>query len=97
MSDKAVGRATALFDDAAFAEDLRRASDVGQEAALAARQQYEQGGVPVDDLLACDEVGADGTRLPHCVKIYLPRPNGGVPPLLRTRLIRLTLPLSSFD
>lgn len=76
MSDNAVGRATALFDDAAFAEDLRRASDVGQEAALAARRQYEQGGVPVDDLLACDEEGADGTRLPHCVKIYLPRPNG---------------------
>jgi hypothetical protein len=76
VSNKPARRATALFDDAAFAEDLRRTSDAGHEAALAARQQYEQGGVPVDDLLACEEEGADGTRLPHCVKIYLPRPYG---------------------
>lgn len=39
MSDKRPGRAPALFDDAAFAEDLRRASDGGQEVALAARSR----------------------------------------------------------
>jgi hypothetical protein len=25
---------------------------------------------------ACDEEGSDGTRLPHCLKVYPPRPDG---------------------
>jgi hypothetical protein len=32
--------------------------------------------VPIDHLLACDEEGTEGTRLLHCVKVYLPHPNG---------------------
>lgn len=76
MSDKRAGRTTALFDDAAVAEDLQRASDAGQDVARAARSEYEQDGVPVGVLLACDEEGADGTRLAHCVKVYLPPPDG---------------------
>lgn len=76
MSDKPVRRAPALFDDAAFAEDLNRASDTGREVALAARKSYERGGVPIDDLLACAEEGPDGTMLASCMKIYLPRPAG---------------------
>lgn len=76
MSDKPARRAPALFDDAAFAEDLDRASDTGKEVALAARQEYEQDGVPIDDLLACDDEGPDGTALAHCMKVYLPRPDG---------------------
>ncbi|HET7484443.1 MAG TPA: hypothetical protein VFJ64_03615 [Solirubrobacterales bacterium] len=76
MSDKRAGRTTTLFDDAAFAEDLGRASDAGQEVARATRSAYEQDGVPVDVLLACDEAGTDGTRLAHCVKVYLPPPDG---------------------
>lgn len=76
MGDKRAGRATALFDDAAFAEDLNRASDTGRQVALATRNEYEQNGVPVDHLLACDEEGADGTQLAHCVKVYLPHPDG---------------------
>jgi hypothetical protein len=40
MSDKRVDRAPALFDDAAFAEDLRRASRAGEEVALAARREF---------------------------------------------------------
>lgn len=76
MSDKRVSRPTALFDDAAFAEDLRRASNTGREVAFATRNEYEKNGVPIDHLLACDEEGADGTQLAHCVKIYLPHPDG---------------------
>lgn len=67
MSDKRAGRTTTLFDDAAFAEDLGRASDAGQKVARATRSEYEQNGVPVDVLLACDEEGADGTQLMNCV------------------------------
>jgi hypothetical protein len=76
MSDKRPGRAPALFDDAAFAEDLRRASDAGREVALTARREFEAQGVPVEALLACDEEGPDATVLRHCVKLRLPSPNG---------------------
>ena len=76
MSDKRSGRATALFDDAAFVEDLNRTSDNGREVALATRNDYEQRGVPVNHLLACDREGSDGTKLAHCVKVYLPHPDG---------------------
>jgi len=76
VSNKRAGQVTALFDDAAFAEDLRRASDAGREVALTARKEYEQSGLPIGHLLACDEEGTDGTQLPHCVKVYLPRPGG---------------------
>lgn len=76
MTDKRRGRAPALFDDAAFAEDLRRASDAGEEVALAARREFEEEGIPVGSLLACDEEGPDGTELRHCMKLRLPPPNG---------------------
>lgn len=76
MSNKRPGRAPALFDDAAFAEDLRRASDAGTEVARAARREFEGEGVPIGSLLACDEEGPDGTALQHCVKLRLPPPNG---------------------
>jgi len=76
MSNKRPGRAPALFDDAAFAEDLQRASNAGTEVALAARKEFEGEGVPVGSLLACDEEGSDGTELRHCVKLRLPPPDG---------------------
>lgn len=76
MTDKRRGRAPALFDDAAFDQDLRRASDAGREVAVAARKEFEKDGVPVGSLLACDEEGPDGTQLQHCVKLRLPPPNG---------------------
>lgn len=76
MSNKRPAPAPALFDDAAFAEDLRRASNAGTEVALAARKDFEGEGVPIGSLLACDEEGPDGTALRHCVKLRLPPPNG---------------------
>jgi hypothetical protein len=76
MSNTRAGRAPALFDDAAFAEDLRRTSDAGEEVARGARKEFEGVGVPVESLLACDAEGPDGTELRHCVKLRLPPPNG---------------------
>lgn len=76
MSDKRAGRAPAQFDDAAFAEDLKRTSDAGRQVAETARREYEQEGIPIDDLLACEEEGPEGTALQHCMKVYLPRPDG---------------------
>lgn len=76
MSDKRLGRAPVLFDDAAFAEDLRRASESGGEVARAARTTFEAEGVPLANLLACDEEGPDGTALKHCLKLRLPPPDG---------------------
>ena len=76
MTDKRAGRAPALFDDAAFAEDLQGAGDAGREVALAARRSFEESGVPVKELRACDEEGPDGTALLHCVKVRLPFPDG---------------------
>ncbi|HEY5942126.1 MAG TPA: hypothetical protein VIT89_04615 [Solirubrobacterales bacterium] len=76
MSNERAGRAPALFDDAAFAEDLRRTSNAGEEVARAARKEFEGVGVPVESLLACDAEGPDGTELRHCVKLRLPPPNG---------------------
>lgn len=76
MSDKRSGRAPALFDDAAFAEDLRRTSNAGEEVAHAARREFERDGVSVGNLLACDEEGPDGTVLRHCLKLRLPPPDG---------------------
>jgi hypothetical protein len=76
MTDKRAGHAPALFDDAIFAEDMKRTSDTGREVALASRAEYERHGVPLNDLLACEEEGPEGTALAHCMKIYLPRPVG---------------------
>ena len=88
MSDKRAGRAPAVFDDAAFVEDLNRASDTGREVALAARNEYEQDGVPTAHLLACGREGPDGTALANCMKIYLPRPAGKFGMVFRIELRR---------
>jgi hypothetical protein len=66
------GRAAVLFDEDAFAEDLQRAGPAGHAAALAARIAYTRDGCPVAELLACDDEALDATRLPGCVKVYLP-------------------------
>jgi hypothetical protein len=76
MSDKRTGRASALFDDAAFVEDLNRASEAGRVIALAARKDYEQDGIPTEQLLACEDEGPEGTALANCVKVRLPHPDG---------------------
>lgn len=64
------------FDEIAWSEDLRNATAAGREAARRARRKLERRGQPIAELLACDEEGADGTRLAGCVKTYVPQPLG---------------------
>ena len=64
------------FDEAAWAEDLLRSSATGRRVATGARNDFETNGVPIGQLKACEPEGPAGTRLPHCVKVYLPAPDG---------------------
>jgi hypothetical protein len=65
------------FDDAAFAEDLEHSSPAGRNAAYSERDELTRdGGLAPDRLKACEAEGRDGTRLPGCVKIYIPAPDG---------------------
>lgn len=65
-----------VFDEAAWAEDMLRASATGRSVAHQAREEFESRGVLIDRLKACEPEGADGTQLPGCVKVYLPAPGG---------------------
>jgi hypothetical protein len=64
------------FDEIAWNEDLRSATASGRESARQIRRRIEGRGQPIDELLACDEDGRDGTRLAGCVKTYVPQPLG---------------------
>jgi hypothetical protein len=70
------GHAPVAFDDDAFGEDLKRASESGAEIAETTRARYERDGVPADRLRKCEAEGSDGTSLPRCLKVYLPTPAG---------------------
>jgi DNA-binding CsgD family transcriptional regulator len=65
-------RARVRFDQNALAEDLARLSDAGRTAISAARREFESDGVPLDRLRACDDDHPSGTRLPGCMKVYVP-------------------------
>jgi hypothetical protein len=69
MSGPAFG---VTFDDAALAEDLEHSSAPGRVVGLDARRQFAAHGIEVALLRPC----RDGTRLPGCVKTYLPAPPG---------------------
>jgi len=49
---------------------------VAESTAEAARTEFEEQGVPLDQLKACSPEGTDATELPGCVKVYLPAPDG---------------------
>lgn len=66
----------ARFDPDAFREDMARVTPAGRDAAEAARRRYEAGGVPRSELGECDPEHRDGTKLPQCLKVYLPPPAG---------------------
>lgn len=70
------GHAPVVFDDEPWVEDLRRAGERGRAAAVEARARLERDGQLISQLRACDEEGRDGTRLPACLKVYLPPPDG---------------------
>jgi hypothetical protein len=70
------GNAPVVFDEDAFDHDIRRSSAHGMEVAAATRALYERDGAPTDQLRKCEAEGGDGTRLPDCLKVYLPTPAG---------------------
>jgi hypothetical protein len=69
-------RFPARFDPDAWETDLARSTPAGRAAAENAKRDYAKNGVPREHLQACDPEGRDGTRLPHCVKAYVPHPDG---------------------
>lgn len=65
------------FDDDALAEDLDHLPAAAEEALRQFRKTIQrQGGLPRSQLMACQAEGRDGTRLPGCVKTYIPWPEG---------------------
>jgi len=53
-----------------------RASAAARRIAGDARAEFERSGVAIPELKACEVEGPDGTELPHCMKVYLPAPDG---------------------
>jgi hypothetical protein len=78
MPDTPGGRTrySVQFDELAYAEDLRHASPAGREVARSARARLDRDGASLDELWRCDPEHREGTRLPNCVKTYLPGPGG---------------------
>jgi hypothetical protein len=74
--DRGGARYGVHFDELAFAEDVRQASPTGRDVARAARTRLERDGAALDELRRCDPEHREGTRLPNCVKTYLPGPGG---------------------
>lgn len=69
-------RFAARFDPDAFREDMARATPAGREAAESAKRDYEANGIPRSELRPCHAEDRDGTRLPQCLKVYQPQPDG---------------------
>jgi hypothetical protein len=60
------------FDDALFAADLARLPEGARNALETARARYEFNGVPASERRHCDAEHPSGTRLPGCLKVYIP-------------------------
>ena len=63
-------------DERELAEDLAHASEAGRAAIEPMIQRLKADGVPKEWLSKCDAEARDGTRLPGCVKLYIPQPAG---------------------
>jgi hypothetical protein len=74
--DRGGARYGVHFDELAFAQDLRHASPAGRDIARSARTRLERDGAGLEELWRCDPEHREGTRLPNCVKTYLPGPRG---------------------
>ena len=70
------GHARVVFDEVAFAEDVMRSGRAGARVLRETRRRYERDGVAVASLRSCEAEGRDGTKLPGCIKVYLPEPDG---------------------
>jgi hypothetical protein len=63
-------------DEKALTEDLSHASEAARKAIGPVVEFIRTAGVPVGWLKRCEAEGRDGTRLPGCVKFYIPHPAG---------------------
>ena len=63
-------------DEREFAEDLSHLSEAGRGAVESTIKQLKASGVRATWLRRCDSEARDGTRLPRCVKFYIPQPAG---------------------
>ena len=70
------GHARVVFDDALWEEDLAHSTTAGRDAATRARRLLERNGAPIEQLHPCQPEGRDGSRLPGCLKLYIPPPTG---------------------
>jgi hypothetical protein len=66
------------FDEAVWREAVRGFSREPLQIATSARSAAERHGVALNEVLACEAAGPDGTRLAGCTKLYLPP--GNAPP-----------------
>jgi hypothetical protein len=64
-------RLPVVFDEASWADDVRRIGDRGRALAETARRRLERDGVPLAKLHRCQPEGPSGTALPGCVKLLL--------------------------
>ncbi len=69
-------RFPAQFDPDTWKKDLERSTPAGRVAAESAKRDYERSGVPREHLHPCDPEGRDGNHLVHCLKVYVPHPDG---------------------
>jgi len=63
-------------DDLTLTDDLARANKAGRAAIELMIQRLKADGAPAAWLKRCDAEARDGTRLPGCVKLYIPQPIG---------------------
>jgi biotin operon repressor len=63
-------------DERELAEDLGHATEAGRAAIESMIEGLKADGVPTAWLRRCDPEAQDGTRLPGCVKLYIPQPAG---------------------
>lgn len=61
-----------VVDEDALAEDLAHASEAARTAIEPMVRRLRDSGAPADWLQRCEEEARDGTRLPGCVKLYIP-------------------------
>jgi hypothetical protein len=77
LADEGGGiRFAVRIDSAVKDEDLAHATDAGRAAIEQALSEIANDGVPRSWLKRCQDEGRDGTRLPGCVKFYIPQPAG---------------------
>ncbi len=77
MSSQSPGLAFPVHvDERELAEDLAHASETGRAAIEPMIKRLKTDGAPVAWLKKCDAEARDGTRLPGCVKLYIPQSAG---------------------